>query len=55
MTEELADLLLRKVSEIELKKEAQRQGMITMSQDGVIKALKGVTSIEEVMRVIAEK
>jgi len=36
----------------EIEAEAVRHGMITMVQDGYIKALDGITTIEEVMRVI---
>lgn len=39
------------VSEQEIKKVAITQGMITMAQDGVLKALEGITSLEEVFRV----
>jgi type IV pilus assembly protein PilB len=34
--------------------EAKKSGMITMQQDGFIKVMQGVTSYEEVFRVIAE-
>jgi len=30
---------------------AIKNGMITMAQDGILKALQGVTSVEEVFRV----
>lgn len=36
----------------EIKTAALPQGLLTMAQDGVIKALQGVTSIEELERVI---
>jgi len=55
MTDELANLILVKPSEMEIKKEANRQGMITMKQDGVLKVLKGLTSLEEILRVAEEK
>ena len=35
-------------------KEAARQGMITMKEDGIMKALKGLVSVEEVLRVVEE-
>jgi type II secretory ATPase GspE/PulE/Tfp pilus assembly ATPase PilB-like protein len=31
-------------------KELQRQNYITMEQDGIIKALLGITTVEEVLR-----
>ena len=54
MTDQLAEIILKKPSENEIAKEAKRQGMIEMRQDGIIKALEGITSIEEVLRVAAE-
>lgn len=54
MTEQLAEVILKKPSEAEINREAQRQGMISMRQDGILKVLAGITSIEEVLRVAAE-
>ncbi|MBI2574008.1 MAG: type II/IV secretion system protein [Candidatus Wildermuthbacteria bacterium] len=54
MTDELARLVTHEPSEAKIRAEAKRQGMITMRQDGVLKALDGVTTIEEVFRVTAE-
>ncbi|MGH7157879.1 MAG: GspE/PulE family protein [Candidatus Saccharimonadales bacterium] len=36
-----------------LQKKAQEEGMITMQQDGILKAVQGLTTIEEVYRVVA--
>jgi len=55
MTDELSDIILKEPSEREISKEAERQGMITMKQDGILKVLAGVTTIEEVLRVVEEK
>jgi type IV pilus assembly protein PilB len=55
MTDELAELILKEPSEARIFQEAKRQGMITMKQDGILKALRGVTTIEEVLRVAEEK
>ena len=49
MTDELADIILRDPSENDIWVEAKRQGMVTMRQDGILKVLKGITSVEEVM------
>ncbi len=51
MTKELSDIILSDFSREKIEQEAKRQGMITMRQDGVIKILKGQTSLEEVLRV----
>jgi len=55
MTDELAEIILKEPSEIKIREEAFRQGMVTMKQDGILKVLDGVTSIEEVLRVSEEK
>ncbi|HOK35357.1 MAG TPA: GspE/PulE family protein [Candidatus Pacearchaeota archaeon] len=53
MTKELSDLISKtKIpSESDLFKEAKRQGMISMFQDGILKILNGNTTIREVLRV----
>ena len=42
------------VSEYQMRDIAKNQGMTTMVQDGLLKAVDGLTSIEEVFRVAAE-
>lgn len=54
-TPALADIVLKNPSEAMIKKEADEQGMVTMKQDGILKVLKGITTIEEVLRVAEEK
>jgi len=34
--------------------QAKKQGMITLRQDGIVKALKGTVSIEEIIRETEE-
>ncbi len=55
MTPELGTLILKKPSEGQIRQEADRQGMISMKQDGILKVLKGLTSLEEILRVAEEK
>jgi len=55
MTDELAEIILKEPSEVKIFQEAKRQGMITMKQDGIVKVLDGITTIEEVLRVAEEK
>jgi type II secretory ATPase GspE/PulE/Tfp pilus assembly ATPase PilB-like protein len=38
----------------EIQKQAHSEGMLTMSEDGIFKAAQGMTTIEEVLRVITE-
>jgi type IV pilus assembly protein PilB len=44
-------LILKRASVNEIEEQAVQEGMITMKQDGYLKALEGITSIEEVLRV----
>lgn len=52
MTDQLEKIIGEHPSEVEILKEAKRQGMITMKQDGVIKALRGIVSLEEVLQAV---
>ncbi|MBI4811979.1 type II/IV secretion system protein [Candidatus Falkowbacteria bacterium] len=54
MTKELERVVLDNLSEGEIFKEADRQKMITMKQDGLLKALCGIVSLEEVLRAVEE-
>jgi len=54
MTPELGEIVLKDLSETKLSAEGRRQGLITMRQDGILKALRGVTTIEEVLKATEE-
>lgn len=54
VTEKVQELILKEASMSEFKKIGQEQGMLTMAQDGLLKALEGVTDVEEVFRVAGE-
>ncbi|MEK7167354.1 MAG: GspE/PulE family protein [Patescibacteria group bacterium] len=51
MTPEFSDLIMRKATIEQIKEFTKKQKMITMVEDGFIKILEGITSIEEVIRV----
>ena len=55
MTDKLAEIITQHPNEREILKEARNQGMISMEEDGLLKALDGQTTLEEVMRVAEEK
>jgi len=55
MTDKLAEIITQHPAEREIFKEARRQGMISMEEDGILKVLEGQTTLEEVMRVAKEK
>lgn len=53
-TPEIQDLIVRQATSQEIEAKAAEQGMITMWQDGFIKAVQGQTTIEEILRVTKE-
>ena len=55
MTDSLAEIILKEPSEVKIEEEAKRQGMVTMKQDGILKVLAGMSSVEEVLRMAEEK
>jgi type IV pilus assembly protein PilB len=54
VSEAIRSLILKRSSGTAITEEAIKAGMITMVQDGLIKALRGLTSLEEVWRVTRE-
>ena len=55
MTDEMKKLLTRPASELStdtIEEQAVKGGMLTMKQDGVLRALKGDTTFEEITRVL---
>ncbi len=53
--DKITDLMSEKVEEDTLRKAAKEQGMTTMKQDGILKVLKGITTLEEIERVTEEE
>lgn len=51
ITEPIAKLILQHASSGTLEEAAVSSGMITMKQDGYLKVLEGITTLEEVLRV----
>ena len=54
MTRELKEIVYSEPNDIKIEEEARRQGMVTLRQDGIMKALQGIISIDEVLRVVEE-
>ncbi len=52
MDDELGEFLRTNPSSADIEKNVRRQGYLTMAQDGVIKAIEGITSLEEVFKVV---
>jgi len=54
MSNELAELIQKNPIESLIYKVVQKQGMLTMEQEGILKVLKGQTTVEEIVRATEE-
>ncbi len=54
MTDGIRSLVMKHANAADLRAEAIRAGMVTMYEDGLRKAVKGVTTFEEVLRATRE-
>ena len=54
MSPELRRMILRGASVAELRAQAVSEGMLTLRMDGIMKVLRGVTTLEEVVKETAE-
>ena len=53
MSEEIERMIIERFSSDDVRKAAMSQGMTTLREDGLRKAARGVTTLEEVFRVVA--
>jgi general secretion pathway protein E len=51
MSDPLRRLVMQRADAGEIERQARSEGMRTMYEDGIAKAVSGVTTLEEVMRV----
>ena len=51
---EIQSLITSRATSLQIQTMAMRQGMVTMRQDGYLKALTGITTLEEVNRVTSD-
>ena len=54
MTHKLSEAVNANINEKIILEEAKNQGMLNLRQDGIIKALKGLVSIEDVLGLVEE-
>ena len=50
----IKELIIKGCSQDEIELQAKKEGMATMLEDGILKAVQGYTSLEEVLRVVSE-
>jgi type II secretory ATPase GspE/PulE/Tfp pilus assembly ATPase PilB-like protein len=53
VTDEIQKLIIARATSADIQRMAVAQGMVTMREDGYLKALTGLTTMEEVNRVAA--
>lgn len=54
VSDTIQQLIVGRATSAEIQRQAMAEGMITMRQDGYLKALQGITTLEEVNRVTAD-
>lgn len=54
MSSTIKEMVLAEKTGDDIEKQARKEGMLTMMEDGIYKAARGLTSIEEVLRVVSE-
>ena len=54
VTPTIKDLIMKNATGAVLEEQAKKEGMTTMIEDGIFKAVQGITTIEEVLRVVSE-
>ena len=54
MTPAIRDLVMKGSTSQEIENQAKKEGMLTMLEDGIFKCVTGMTTIEEVLRVVTE-
>jgi len=51
VTEALRDMILKNAATADIREQAQRDGMKTLRQSGLMKVIEGTTTVEEILRV----
>jgi type II secretory ATPase GspE/PulE/Tfp pilus assembly ATPase PilB-like protein len=54
VTQTIKELVMKNETGDAIEAQAKAEGMLTMSEDGIFKAAQGITTIEEVLRVVVE-
>jgi type IV pilus assembly protein PilB len=53
ISEEIQNLIVKEATSAQIQRQAVKEGMVPMRQDGYLKALQGLTTLDEVNRVAA--
>jgi len=54
ISESIKELIIKEATSGHIEEQARKEGMLALAEDGFVKAVQGITSIEEVLRVTSE-
>jgi type II secretory ATPase GspE/PulE/Tfp pilus assembly ATPase PilB-like protein len=54
MSPAIKEIIIKNGTADAIQKQAEAEGMLTMIEDGIFMCVEGITTIEEVLRVISE-
>jgi type IV pilus assembly protein PilB len=54
MSQPIKEMVMKGETAGAIEEQAKKEGMITMIEDGIFKAVQGITTVEEVLRVVTE-
>ena len=54
VTPPVKEIVMHKGTADDILAQSKKDGMLTMAEDGIFKAVQGLTTIEEVLRVVSE-
>jgi type II secretory ATPase GspE/PulE/Tfp pilus assembly ATPase PilB-like protein len=54
LTSSIKEMVMKGATAEAIEEQAKKEGMMTMIEDGIYKAVQGITTIEEVLRVVTE-
>jgi len=54
VTPTIKDMIIKGATTSDIEEQAKKEGMLTMIEDGIFQCVQGITTIEEVLRVVTE-
>ncbi len=54
ISDTIKNMIVKRATSDEIEQQAKKEGMLTMLEDGFVKAIQGYTSLEEILRVTSE-
>lgn len=54
VTPTIRDIIIKGGTSADIEAQAKKEGMLTMLEDGIFKCVQGITTVEEVLRVVSE-